>query len=381
MVHPSKGSKVGVSQVAKRLRNIPPNLLHPHPSASLIPDMRPDEWAEFYRDVAFRGIKVPLEVLADGTVLDGRHRLRAALELSLPAVPVIDAALGSDSPEVYMLKAAVLRRHLTDGQRAAMSVLWAAEYKQKPGPRGEDVGARAPTTHTRERSLALFNITEHQHKKAAALRRDAPQVFDRVHRGETDLRMGSREARTEASRERLTNLPVVEGQFLALVADPPWPFDNTGSRGAAADHYAALSVEAITDLQVAGRPVKDLAPDEAGHLYLWTPSSFLAEGITARIARAWAFDPKCVLTWVKPQVGVGNWFRGASEHVLFCVRGGLPLATREALSTWFLADRQEHSQKPDEFYRLVERASPGPRLELFARSRREGWESWGDELT
>jgi N6-adenosine-specific RNA methylase IME4 len=342
--------------------------------------MRPDEWAEFYRDIAFRGIKVPLEVLGDGTVLDGRHRLRAAVELGLPTVPVMDAALGSDTPEVHMLKAAVLRRHLTDGQRAAMSVLWAAEHKQKPGPQPGDVGGRAPKTHTREHALGLFHVTQHQHKKAAALHRNAPEVFEKVHRGETDLRMASREARAKASRERLDSLPMVEGQFLTICADPPWPFDNTGSRGAAADHYPSLSVEAITDLEVAGRPVKDLAPAEAGHLFLWVPSSFLAEGIAARIARAWGFEPKCVLTWVKPQVGVGNWFRSASEHVLFCVRGNLPLATRDAIPTWFMAGRQEHSQKPEEFYQLVERASRGPRLELFGRRRREGWECWGDEL-
>ncbi|MCJ7510794.1 MAG: MT-A70 family methyltransferase [Dehalococcoidia bacterium] len=369
-----------------RTHLVAPSSLHSHPAASLIPDMRPDEWAEFYRDVAFRGIKVPLEILADGTVLDGRHRLKAALELTLPTVPVVDAVLGNLSPERYMLKAAYLRRHLTDGQRAAMSVLDADEHKEKPGPKSGVAAQRRAATDrhegvTRAEAIREARITRRQYDTANKLRHGAPELFDKVHRGELDLRMASRKATTDATRERLGNLPLVDGQFLTLVADPPWPFDNTGSRGAAADHYPSLSIEAIAALEVADRPVKDLAPEEAGHLYLWTPSSFLAEGIAARIARAWGFEPKCVLTWVKPQVGVGNWFRGASEHVLFCVRGNLPLATREALSTWFMADRQEHSQKPDEFYHLVERASPGPRLELFARRHREGWEAWGDELT
>jgi len=76
--------------------------------------MRDDEWQDFYNDIALRGIKVPLEVLADGTVVDGRHRLRAAIELGMKKVPIVDASLNGDNPEVYMLKAAVLRRHLTD---------------------------------------------------------------------------------------------------------------------------------------------------------------------------------------------------------------------------------------------------------------------------
>ena len=58
------------------------NDLKPHPLSYLIPDMRPNEWQEFYRDIASRGIRVPLEVLADGTVIDGRHRLKAALQLA-----------------------------------------------------------------------------------------------------------------------------------------------------------------------------------------------------------------------------------------------------------------------------------------------------------
>ena len=113
------------------IRSVSPVELRQHPDAHLVPDMRPSEWRDFYADIAFRGITVPLEILADGTVLDGRHRLRAALELSLPRVPVIDAMLGEDDPATYMIKAAVLRRHLTDAQRAAMSVMWAAEHKQQ----------------------------------------------------------------------------------------------------------------------------------------------------------------------------------------------------------------------------------------------------------
>ena len=61
--------------------------------------MRNSEWQEFYTDIVMRGIKVPLEVLADGTVVDGRHRLRAAIELGMKEVPIVDAPLSGDSPK------------------------------------------------------------------------------------------------------------------------------------------------------------------------------------------------------------------------------------------------------------------------------------------
>jgi len=123
-----------------------PRLLKVHPLGHLIPNMRNSEWQDFYADIAMRGIKVPLEVLADGIVVDGRHRLRAAIELGMKEVPIVDACLNSDSSETYMLKAAVLRRHLTDDQRAVMAALWKEQNKEQgkrtdltSAPRGSEV--------------------------------------------------------------------------------------------------------------------------------------------------------------------------------------------------------------------------------------------------
>ena len=126
-----------------RIRKTDPRLLKSHPLARLIPDMRDSEWQDFYTDVAMRSIKVPLEVLADGAVVDGRHRLRAAIELGMREVPVVDAPLNGDSPEAYMIKAAVLRRHLTDDQRAALAALWKEENKEPRGRASPNYGKSA----------------------------------------------------------------------------------------------------------------------------------------------------------------------------------------------------------------------------------------------
>ncbi|KKL71605.1 hypothetical protein LCGC14_2093280, partial [marine sediment metagenome] len=99
-----------------------------------------------------------------------------------------------------------------------------------------------------------------------------------------------------------------------------------------------------------------------------------------QVVRAWGFEPATMLTWVKPQMGIGRWFRSASEYILFCTRDGLPLTVQDkAYRNWFEADRGKHSQKPDTFYELVQTVSPGPYLDLFGRSKRDGWEVWGDE--
>lgn len=166
----------------------------------------------------------------------------------------------------------------------------------------------------------------------------------------------------------LPELP--EGTFRTIVADPPWQYGNGSTRNAARKHYPTMTVPEVCALDVKSR-----AHDEA-HLYLWTTNNFLREAFD--VVEAWGFEYKTCLTWVKPQMGMGNYFRGGTEHVLFGVRGGLRTQSR-SLVNWFEASRGRHSAKPQHFYELVEKASPGPFLEMFARARRLGWTGWGNE--
>jgi N6-adenosine-specific RNA methylase IME4 len=158
-------------------------------------------------------------------------------------------------------------------------------------------------------------------------------------------------------------------EFSCIVADPPWRYENTISNGAVAEHYPTLEVSQIKAMRVPA------APD--AHLYLWVTNTHLPFGF--EVMAEWGFVFKTVITWCKPQIGLGSWFRNATEHVLFGVRGQLR-TLRNDVPTWFVADRQRHSQKPERFYELVEASSPGPRLELFARARRPGWDAWGNEV-
>jgi N6-adenosine-specific RNA methylase IME4 len=180
---------------------------------------------------------------------------------------------------------------------------------------------------------------------------------------------------------------VPEGQFATIVADPPWQYGNTSTRGAAEDHYNTMTIEELCDLAVASERAA-----EQSHLYLWTTAGHLPEAF--QVMEAWGFTYKTYLVWVKPQMGMGNYFRVSTELVLFGIKGGM--RTRDmGLMNWFQVKRGKHSAKPLAFYDLVARASPGPYLELFARcgaatgsqlpgtcqcSRcRLGWEVWGNQ--
>ena len=162
-------------------------------------------------------------------------------------------------------------------------------------------------------------------------------------------------------------------KFTTIVADPPWPYDNRGVRGAAEKHYSLMTMKEILALRVS-----EVAADNA-HLYLWTTNSFLCEGTAPSVAIKWGFVPKTIITWHKPQMGTGFYFRGETEHVLFCVRGSLYLKRKDARN-FFECPRGAHSAKPEQFYELVESCSPGPYLEMFARRARPGWTAFGNEI-
>jgi N6-adenosine-specific RNA methylase IME4 len=178
---------------------------------------------------------------------------------------------------------------------------------------------------------------------------------------------------------------VPKGQFATIVADPPWRYGNTSTRGAAEDHYPTMSIDELCDLGIAAE-----RSAEQAHLYLWTTAGHLPDAF--RVVEAWGFTYKTYLVWVKPQMGMGNYFRVSTELVLFGVKGSM--RTRDmATLNYFEARRGKHSAKPQKFYDLVTKASPGPYLEMFARCdaanqipgtcqcahHRLGWEVWGNQ--
>lgn len=167
----------------------------------------------------------------------------------------------------------------------------------------------------------------------------------------------------------LSSLPA--DHYSTIYADPPWPYSDQGTRAATSYHYPTMSIDDIYRLPVSGR-VKTQA-----HLWLWTTNSFLREAFD--VIDAWGFAYKAAMVWVKPQLGLGNYIRVSHEFLLVASRGNLVgHATNQR--SWIEHDRLEHSRKPEIFRQILEEISPGPYLELFARTKTDGWDSWGNGI-
>lgn len=202
-------------------------------------------------------------------------------------------------------------------------------------------------------------------------------------------------------------------RYKTIVADPPWDYEGRTVpwRSTSEQTYPLMTVDKIKAL-----PVPLLSSGDA-HLYLWAVLPLIREALS--VMDAWGFTYSTMLTWCKPGVGLGGGFRGNTEHLIVARRGwssvnptcdecgGRARGIRKcfcdqpawrvkgrrldesdvsrrpflttASGTWYAAPRGEHSEKPELFLDLIEQMSPPPRLELFSRRARLGWDVWGDE--
>ncbi len=164
-------------------------------------------------------------------------------------------------------------------------------------------------------------------------------------------------------------------RYRTIVADPPWKVHQppTWTEGP----NRSLPYPTMTLDEIAALPVGDMAEPDA-HLYLWTINRYVtaAYGIVER----WGFTPSTLLTWCKTPIGlgVGGAYALTTEFCVFARRGRGAFEAREP-TTWWQWPRGAHSAKPEAFLDMVERVSPAPRIELFARRQRLGWDTWGNE--
>lgn len=172
-------------------------------------------------------------------------------------------------------------------------------------------------------------------------------------------------------------------KFNTILADPPWQFANRTGK-VAPEHKRLNRYPTLTLKEICEIPVQ-LAASEASHLYLWVPNALLPEGL--EVMKAWGFKYKTNIIWHKIRKdggpdgrGVGFYFRNTTEILLFGIRGSMrTLAPGRSQVNIIKSMKQEHSRKPEEVFQVIEKCSPGPYLELFARGSRPGWVLWGNQ--
>lgn len=339
-----------------------------HPAAELFPMMSAQEYAGLLEDIRQHGLREPIVVDSKTkTILDGRNRYRACREsLRVPEFEWYDG----DDPTGYVVSLNLHRRHLNESQRAMI----AARLANLPSGARTDlapIGARS-----QKDAAKMLNVGERSVERAATvLREGTAEMVAAVDAGHVAVSAAVRELqRTETAKMAKMANPAT-GRYRCIVLDPPWEGADSGDEnpiGRGDPAYATMRLP-----EIAALPMRDLMEPDDCHVYLWVTNRILP--LAFSLLEPWGLRYITTLTWCKPSIGVGRYYRNNTEHALFCMTGTRVLA-RADVGTWFEADRQgRHSTKPVEFYTMVEQCSPGPRLEMFARAPRDGWTVWGGE--
>jgi N6-adenosine-specific RNA methylase IME4/ParB-like chromosome segregation protein Spo0J len=374
-----------------------------HPLANIFPLVEGPEFADLVADIREHGLHEPI-VMFEDRVLDGRNRLRACEAAGVE--PVFTAYTGDD-PVAFVVSLNLRRRHLDESQRAMVAAKLATlRAGDNQHSEGLPIGRSSELLNVGERSVARAReVQEHGTPELVhAVERGAVSVSaaadvatlpaqeqqEIVARGEHEILRTARDIRARQAEirraERIERLAAICNQnapfpsdrrYAVLYADPPWHFEvyneESGIERAAGNHYPTMSLD-----EICAMPILNLASPDAA-LFMWTTAPHLRESFDVLVA--WGFEYKTNIVWVKDKIGLGYFVRNQHELLLVATRGDMPSPSpANRPPSVISAPRREHSRKPDEAYALIEAMYPAlPKLELFARQRRPGWDVWGNE--
>ena len=367
-----------------------------HPIASLFPMMADEEFSALVADIGANGQREPIWV-SDGLIIDGRNRYLACQKANVE--PQYLYWSGEGSLVAFVVSLNLHRRHLSASQRGCVAVdmlPWLEEeakarqlatLKQNREVEQEDRFWEEPSTvseiiHTREgrateQAAVATNTNYHYVSDAKRIATEAPEVFQRVKRGELTIP----QAKREIAKRDFVAPPPIEGKYRIFYADPPWSYGNSGVIGAtdnygrAERHYPSMSIEELCDM---GAQVRESSEGDAV-LFLWVTSPLLEDSF--RVIRAWGFNYKTSFVWDKVRHNFGHYNSVRHELLLICTKGACTPDAPELIDSVQTIERSDiHSQKPDEFRAIIDTLyTHGNRIELFARCAAEGWDAWGNQ--
>lgn len=380
-----------------------------HPAAEIFPWIDGTEYREFVEDIRANGVLDPIVFIGD-EILDGRNRYMAARELGIE-YPRIQYE--GDDPVGYVIAHNLRRRHLSSSQKS-MAAARIAKLQQ-----GQRQTGKFAHLLSVEQAAAMVQVSERSVKSARAVLDDgAPELqaavdanqiavstaatiasvpvdqqVEIIARGPDEILAAAKQINAEKaarSRERrMARVAAVEEPgkvktasgipkgFPVIYADPPWKnevfSEETGAHKS--PPYPVMELDDICQL-CAG----ENSPATADAvLFLWVTGNRIHHGIA--VMTAWGFEFKTSAVWDKVNIGMGRWFRDRHEILLVGTKGNIPapLPGMQAQSL-FAEAKGAHSTKPSHFQEVIESYFPDlPKLELFARGKREGWITWGYE--
>ena len=373
-----------------------------HELANLFPMMDTSQYEDLVADIEINGLMESI-VLYENKILDGRNRYKACIDADVK--PTFVEYKGNDALS-YVISLNLNRRHLNESQRAMIGARLA---NMKSGTRTDltsdkfDLGLSNKDASEKlsvglgtiklakkvqkegiedlQKSVEAGKVSVSAASDIATLDKEEQEVI--VAKGEDEIleaakqirksRSAENKEKRDAMRKQALAIKPPEGKYRTIVIDPPWDMEKI-QRDLAPNQvdfdYPTMSLDEIKDFK--------LPAHEECHLWLWTTQKYLRPSFN--LLDAWDFTYLATFVWHKnggfQPVGLPQF---NCEFVLLARKGGQPFIETKQFFTCFNAPRREHSRKPDEFYDVVKRVCPKPRIDIFSREDRDGYDVWGLE--
>jgi len=373
-----------------------------HPIASIFPILPTNEIAALAQDISEHGLRHKI-TLFEGKVLDGRNRYEACRKFGIK--PEFTDWNGTFTEAIQLVWSEnINRRHLDSGQRAiawvkrskmeaefhtsvVVPIREEAKDKQRahggtaPGKKGtlrqsiaevkpddrKSDAAEAKLAGTNRTTLAQARIVEEK----------APDKADEIMAGTKSITQAMREIKRQEVSKKVREFP--SDKYRVLYADPPWQYSDTreGLRAhgysGAQDHYPTLSVSELSALDISA------ISEPNSVLFCWATFPLLPDAL--EVVLAWGFAYKTAFVWDKQRGAFGHYHDASAELLIVAVRGSCTPDIDKKARQVHQISRGKHSEKPEAFRALIDEMYPyGKRIELFARQRAEGWDSYGNEV-
>jgi len=368
-----------------------------HDLCKLFPPMPEDQFNSLIDSIRDHGLLTPI-MLHEGKILDGRHRYKACINLGIE--PSFEEYEGEDALG-YVIALNLSRRHLDESQRAMIATRCAT---LKRGGKS-DLNVEISTLKLSQKDAAArFNISRHSVIAARkVVERGTRELSDAVESGQIAVTVAAKIAQLDHEQQaQIIADPKPEqaikkiarqgkeqqlagkaiGQSLStntslygvIYADPPWKYETFSENGmdrSADNHYPTMSMFEMMALDVP-------AADDCV-LFMWATVPMLPEALD--LLHEWNFNYKSHICWIKDRQGTGYWTRNKHELLLIATKGKVPapaMGTQPPSVIELPLGR--HSEKPAFFADMISTLYPTtPKLEMFARVGRVGWDVIGNE--
>ena len=379
---------------------------------SLIPPLTTEELSGLESSIIKEGCRDALIVWPgkNDILIDGHNRYEICQRHGIKfEIKNISFATRDDAID-WIYSNQLSRRNLTDESRTYLLGKQYSSRKKRDGERGpqkvdqndpastaekigNEQGVSAPTVkRAEEYSRAIDKLSLSVGKETTdkilsgqlnttkqgivtlseALPEEQKKVIDLLVSGDAK---GLQDAKRIIASELVKDIPPVSGKYKVIYADPPWEYGGSMNTtyGTADKHYPTMTLDDICAL-----PIKDLSEDNAV-LFLWTTSPCLED--TFKVISAWGFKYKASFIWDKIKHVMGHYNSVRHEFLLISTKGSCTPEVMKLFDSVVSEERTEHSAKPETFREIIDTIYPsGKRIELFARDKHDGWETWGNQV-